>query len=224
MSTELVDIQAQIAKELADIEKTVAPPSGHRISLKGKVFTFPDGKTSPGPITAVVLDWRNINAYYKGAYNPQKVEPPTCFALSKLRENMKPSANCPDPQAESCGENNCPWDAWGSAPGGGRGKACKNQVRIAVVPPDATKDTPPWTIDLAPSSTGAFTNYVNALKNQEGKLPVQVVTQLDFDPNADYPKVTFAFDVEAMPPEKLPIMFEARAAAQPLLEKEPGGN
>ena len=43
MSTALTTIQEQIAAELANVSDTVAAPSGHRITLKGKVFTLPDG-------------------------------------------------------------------------------------------------------------------------------------------------------------------------------------
>ena len=219
MSTEIVDIQAQLAKELATLDKTVAPPSGNRISLKGKMFTFPDGKTSPGPIDAVVLDWRNVNAYYKGAYNANKIESPSCFALAKERDGLSPSDKCDDPQSEGC--DGCQWNEWGSAPGGGRGKACKNQVRIAVVAPDATSDTPPWTIDISPSATTAFTNFVNAVKNGLGKLPLQVRVKLDFDANETYPKLTFG-EVEPLPEETLGTLFELRSVAAPLLDKLPG--
>jgi len=219
MSTAIVDIKAQLAAELKELDKTVAPPSGHRISLKGKTFTFPDGKTSPGPITAVVLDWRSINAYYKGAYNSQKIEAPNCFALAKLRDDLKPSENCSDPQDKEC--EDCQWNEWGSAPGGGRGKACKNQIRIAIVPPDAMPNTPPWTIDLAPSSTAAFTNFVNSVAGPLCMLPIQVQVTVDFDQNTDYPKLTFA-DPEPMPDEFVGMLLELRQAAQPLLDKEPG--
>ena len=219
MSTPMIDIQTQLATELAELGQTVAPPSGHRISLKGKTFTFPDGKTSPGPINAVILDRRNINAYYPGAYNPQKLEAPSCFALAKKRDELTPSDNCSDPQSKGC--EGCQWNEWGSAPGGGRGKACKNQIRIAIVPPDAQPDTSPWTIDLAPSSTAAFTNFVNSVKGQLGILPLLVQVTVDFDPNADYPKIAFT-KPEPLPEDRLEMMFEFRQATRPLLEKEPG--
>ena len=112
-------------------------------------------------------------------------------------------------------------DEWGSAPGGGRGKACKNQIRIAIVPPDAKPDTPPWTIDLAPSSTAAFTDFVNSVKGQLDMLPLQVQVTVDFDQNMDYPKLTFV-DSEPLPSELVSMLFETRKAAQPLLDKEPG--
>jgi hypothetical protein len=218
MSTQMIELQAQLANELAELSKTVAPPSGHRISLKGKTFTFPDGKTSPGPITAVVLDWRNINAYYKGAYNAQKIEAPSCFAVAKKIEDLMPSEKCADPQSQEC--EGCQWNEWGTAPGGGRGKACKNQIRIAIVPPDAKADTPPWTIDVSPSATGGFVNFVNAVGGL-GKLPLQMQVTVNFDQNADYPKLTFA-DPEPLPDEMIEMMFNLRKASQFSLEKEPG--
>jgi hypothetical protein len=219
MSTAIIDIETQLATELNELDKTVAPPSGHRISLRGKIFTFPDGKTSPGPITAVVLDWRSVNAYYKSAYHSQKIEPPSCFAIAKDHTKLKPSDNGSDPQANAC--ESCQRNEWGSAPGGGRGKACKNKIRIAIVPPDAKEDTPPRTIDLAPSSATAFTNFANRIKGQLGLLPLQTQVTIAFDPNADYPKLTFA-DPEPRPEELLGMMFEIRQASQPLLDKEPG--
>ena len=219
MSTEIIDIQTQLAAELEELDKTVAPPSGHRISLKGKVFTFPDGKTSPGPITAVVLDWRSVNAYYESAYNPKNIEAPSCFAIAKDHTKLKPSDNGSDLQADAC--EGCQRNEWGSAPGGGRGKACKNQIRIAIVPPDAKPDTPPWTIDLAPSSATSFTNFANRVKGQRGLLPLQTQVTIAFNPNADYPTLTFA-DPEPLPEELLGMMFEIRQASQPLLDKEPG--
>jgi len=219
MGTEMVDIKAQLAAELQNLDKTVAAPSGHRISLKGKVFTFPDGKVSPGPIDAVVLDWRNVNQYYPGVYNANKLESPSCFALSKEIEGMAPDATCGDPQFKNCAE--CPMNDWGSAPGGGRGKACKNGVRIAIVPPDANKDTPVYTIDLGPTSLTAFNNMTNALSSQLGILPLQAKVQLDFDPNQSYPKIGFS-ELVPLDDDLIPTMFELRNAGQVLLDKLPG--
>jgi hypothetical protein len=219
VGTAVLDIKAQLAAELKNLDKTVAPPSGHRISLKGKMFTFPDGKTSAGPINAVVLDWRNVNTYYEGAYNPGKVVAPSCFALSKEIPGLSPSTECANPQSKEC--EGCSFNEWGSAPGGGRGKACKNTVRIAIVPPDADAKTPVYTIDLAPSSVTAFNNMVSVMKEQMGVLPLQAQISLDFDANESYPKVTFA-DPEELPEALIPLMFELRGAAQGHLEKLPG--
>jgi hypothetical protein len=78
----------------------------------------------------------------------------------------------------------------------------------------------PWRIDVAPSSTTAFNNMVYAIKDGMGMLPLQVQLTLDFDANADYPKLTFA-NPEALPDELVGLMFDLRKASQPLLDKEP---
>jgi hypothetical protein len=78
-----------------------------------------------------------------------------------------------------------------------------------------------WTIDLAPSSIAAFNNLVNTIRDQLGKLPLQIQVTIDFDPNADYPKLTFA-DPEPLPEKLIEMMFELRKASQSSLEKEPG--
>jgi hypothetical protein len=217
MSTPMTKLQTQLAAELAELDKKVAPPSGHRISLKSKVFSMPDGKTSPGPINAVILDWRSINVFYPGTYNAQKIEPPVCFAVAKNIGKLKPNPNCQDPQHPECEE--CTYNQWGSAPGGGR--ACKNTIRVAVVPPDAKDDTVPWTIDIAPTSMTAFSNMVYAIKDGMGMLPLQVQVTVGFDQGADYPKLTFA-NPEPLPEELIEKMFGFRQASQPLLDKEPG--
>jgi hypothetical protein len=217
MSTPMTKLQTQLAAELAELDKKVAPPSGHRISLKARQFTFPDRTTSPGPINAVILDWRSINAYYPGAYNSQKIEAPVCFAVAKNIGDLRPSNNCADPQHTECEE--CAFNQWNSAPGGGR--ACKNTIRVAVVPPDAKDDTVPWTIDIAPTSMTAFSNMVYAIKDGMGMLPLQVQVTVGFDQGADYPKLTFA-NPEPLPEELIEKMFGFRQASQPLLDKEPG--
>lgn len=212
----LVDIQAQIKSELANVSKTIAPPSGHRISLKGKAFNLPDGSQTNGALDAIILDWRSVNTYYTGAYNPSKPEDPACFAIAKLIEDLVPSENCKDPQNKTC--KGCAWNEWNSAPGGGKGKACKNGVRLAVVPADATADTPIWTIDMPPTSTTNYNNFVNNLSAQTGVLPMQVITKIDFDPDCDYPKLVFS---EPQAHENLEIAFALRESAAVLLDKEP---
>ena len=219
MSAPMTQLQTQLAAELAELDKKVAPPSGQRISLKGKVFSMPDGKTSLGPINAVILDWRSINVFYPGTYNAQKIEAPVCFAVANNIRDLKPSPNCADPQSKEC--EGCQRNAWSSAPGGGRGRACKNTIRVAIVPPDSKDDTVPWTIDIAPTSTTAFNSMVYAIKDGMGMLPLQAQVTVGFDQSADYPRLTFT-DPEPLPKELIERMFGFRQASQSLLDKEPG--
>lgn len=140
----MIDIKTQLAAKLAELEKKLAPPSGHHISLKGRIFTFSDGKTSPGPINAVILDWRHVNQFFKGVYNPQKVEGPSCFALSKELSGMKPSQNCADPQSQEC--YSCAFLNGDRHQVEAAARRAKRVFASPCVPPDATKDTPPRSI------------------------------------------------------------------------------
>lgn len=214
MSTDLVSIQAKLKAELAMTKDTVQAPSGRRISTKGKVFTMPDGKSGTGPIQAVILDFRNFNKYYTANYNPQDIKPPICFAINKTLD-MKPHEDVAEAQAESCAE--CPHNQWGSAPNGGKGKACRNTVRLAITPPDASASDEPMIIDVSPTGLRSWSALVNAL-SAEGLLPVQVVTEIAFDANAAYPTLVFK---AVEPHDKLEQMWTMREKAQLMLDATP---
>ena len=206
-------IPAEIKAELEAASKTVDPPSNFKISTKGKQFTLPDGTSSRGPMSAVILDYRTVHNYYKGNYDPNKPEAPTCFAISKMVEGMAPSPNAVDPQNETCKE--CTFNQWKSAPVG-NGKACKNIRRLALVPPNATEDTRPMIIDVSPTALKHFDGYITKLSKM-GMIPAQVIVDVDFA-DADFPQLTFTVG-EAHGKDEL--MWGLRENSQELLNKEP---
>ena len=189
MSTEMQSIQERIKAELANVRKSVAPPASNRISLQGRKFTLPNGTTDNGPMTAVVLDHRNFNRYYTKPYDPQNPVPPQCFAIAKQFEDLSPENhdNVEDPQASACSE--CPMNQFGSAPNG-KGKACRNIVRLAIVAPDATTDTQPMTLEVPPSALKHWNRFVNDLETV-GLIPAQVTVDISFDDSVAYPCPTF---------------------------------
>lgn len=212
----LQDLQAEIKQELEAASRTIDPPSNFKISTKGKMFTLPDGTSSRGPMEAVILDYRTVHNYYKGTYNPQTPEAPSCFAISKEVEGMKPSSNAPDPAHENCAE--CPYNQWKSAPTG-KGKACKNIRRLALVPANATPDNRPMIIDVSPTALKFFDGFVTKL-TKLGMIPAQVIAKIDFS-DSDFPQLTFELG-EAHGKDE--IMWNLRADAQELLDKEPSSN
>ena len=214
----LKSMQEEIASELATMDKSVPAPSGFNISLNGNIFTFPDGKTSQDPINVVILDHRNYNRYYTAAYNPTDPKPPTCFAISKIVEGMAPHGEAGTPQADTCEE--CEWNKWGSAPGGGKGKACRNTVRLAVVAPDADSHAEPMILTLAPTSLKSWTSLVKDL-GESSLLPFQVVTNIAFDKTVSFAKL----ELKALNAhEELETMWGLRDKAQPLLDMPPLAN
>lgn len=214
----MVDIRERLKQERANIRDTIPAPSGRTISVKGKVFTFPDSKTSQGPIKAVILDHRNLYKYYDAPYDAKKPVPPACFALSKVIE-LKPHADARKPQAESCAE--CTWNKWGSA-SQGNGKACKNTVRLAIAAPDMTANDEPLMINVSPTGTKSWAALVNAL-DVTGKMPIEVVTEIRFDANQAYPTLIFKAE-QPISDEQLATMWALREKAQAMLDQVPAGD
>jgi hypothetical protein len=105
--------------------------SGQPVGSGGK-----DGKGSPA-IEAVILGGARINQYYAGEYVPGKSTPPKCYAIAdplweagEVENKIAPPADLKTKEADSCVE--CRFNAFGS--GRGNAKACKNTVRLAMLP------------------------------------------------------------------------------------------
>jgi len=91
------------------------------------------GRPVPGNrMDVIVLATSYENTYYPNAFDPNNVASPVCFAQSLKDVEMEPHENSAKPQSESCVE--CWAHAWGSDPKGGRGKACKQVRKLALIP------------------------------------------------------------------------------------------
>lgn len=210
----VAEYREQLRQELATLHTRIAPPAGNRISLKGRVFTMPDGSTHPGPIAAVILDWRAHNQFWPAPYDPNRLEDPICWSVSRTYDDLAPSPDAPERQAERC--NNCPKNVFGSAPNG-KARACRNSRRLAIVPPDATPDTEPMILSASPTAISAFESYVIGLAASEGKMPVEVVTLITFKPDAEYPTLVFG-KPKPLTDKQLAVMMKLREKAQPGLD------
>jgi hypothetical protein len=208
----LLDLQAQLRKELEVQKSTLPAATAGRISVKGKKFSIPGGRSSEGPLSAIILDWRWQRNYFEGSYNPNAIAPPVCSSSNKIEGELTPSPTGSKIQYDGACEL-CPKNQWGSDVNG-KGKACKSSARLAIIPPDAETDTTPWMLDVAPTGLKGFVNYVNALQNVSGLLPLQIVTDIDFEPSVDYPQLTFS---AKGPHEHLATAMNLRAAAQGIL-------
>lgn len=218
---EVKSIQDELKAELATLKERVEPPSGFKISTKGKVFTLPDGSSNPGPMNCVVLDWVTANIYFEGIYNPNDIKPPACWAISDKPAGMGPSDKVPKRQdvdkngKKNVGCKDCVKNEWGS--GTGRGKACKNTRRLLVVPAKAGAETQPWVLDVSPTGLKHFDKYVNSMADM-GMHPIQVVTEVSFDESEAYPSLRFK---AAKPHDNLEIMWALKEQGKSILHQEP---
>jgi hypothetical protein len=215
-STDVLDLQAELRAQLAAAKEAVAPPSGFSISVKGKQFTLPDGSVNPGPMNAVILDWVTLNMYYSGAYNANQPEGPKCFALGRKLAELSPPEDVPTRQNDTC--SGCAMNEWESAPGGGKGKACKNTRRLLVVgSTDIGEGTQPYILPVSPTGLSHFDKYVTSLVDR-GLNPIEVVTEISFDANAAYPSLRFK------PLDKhdvVEVAFNLKASGQSILTALP---
>jgi hypothetical protein len=218
MSTTAIEVgdrAAQIKAELLKLGKQVAAPSSNKIGTKGKLFTLPDGQSSPGPFNCVILDFAAVNSYYEGIYSPTNKAPPACFAVGQEIDSLVPSAKAPKPQGADC--NTCPRSQWGTGQGG-RGKACKNTRRLIVVPPNFTKDSAAMTLYVSPTGLKQWDAYVRRIVVEHQARPIDVVTKISFDPNQSYPTLKFEF-VELN--SQVQLAESVRALSQDVLFREP---
>jgi hypothetical protein len=211
MANALTSLQAEIERELALLRDIAPPPASNRIAVtQQKQFKFPDGRLTTDPIQAVILDYRYFNAYYAAAFNPASREKPLCYSVNSDSRIMVPDEAASQKQCDSCA--GCPKNEFGSA---GRGKACKNNIRLAVVAPDATEDTVPWILTVSPTGLKHFNAYLNNLVQVHGKVLWQVITTIGFDPKETY--ATLRFAIGGINENEL--VLKMKAAAQPALDR-----
>ena len=85
----MVSVKEQMAADLARLKGRVAAPSGNQISTGGKVFRLPDGTQERGPMRVVIVDFTNRNMFYEGEYDADNIQPPACFAIGDIIDDMK---------------------------------------------------------------------------------------------------------------------------------------
>ena len=213
-SSAIVSIQEQLKAQVAAQANKIAPPSGINIRItQDKKSQLPDGSKVDGPLDLVVVDFVSRNSFYEGAYDPNNISPPACFAIHPEPKQMVPSDNSPAKQSDDCAS--CPMNQFGSA---GKGKACKNSRVLAVLPPDADADTPMWLLQVSPTALKGFDGYVGAVARTFQMPPIAVVTSVDFNPNETYASLTFG---DPRPNENLAVHFARQAEAKELLMAEP---
>lgn len=212
-SGSIVSIQEALKAQAAAMAGRTAPPSGNMIKItQDKKFQLPNGQRVEGPLELVVVDFINKNTYYEGAYDPNNITAPNCFAIHPIIKEMVPSANAPDRQCDDC--TSCPMNQFGSA---GKGKACKNTRLLAVLPPDADADTPMWTLSVSPTAIKGFDGFVSSLTRME-MVPVQMIVEVGFNEAETFASLTFSNPV---PNENVAAHFARQGEASDLLNVEP---
>ena len=202
---------AEIAAKEAEREQA---GTGQMISIRNSKFSF-QGNDLGSTLDVVVLNHAFINSYYDSLYDPDNPSPPACFAIALDDDGMAPHETSPNPQGDEV--NGTCVGCWANQFGSdarGRGKACKNNRRLAVIPghdgwEESLAEPQIAYLSVPPTSLAAWRGYVNKLGKGMKKPTFAFVTRMTFDETEDYPKLQFEV-LRPVDMDSIPRLIELR--------------
>lgn len=126
----LVKWDEELANLAKDATKGMDLPTAKFISIRGGKLSFGGAAVPGNELRCVVLGWVHENQYYDEDFNPDVPQVPACYAFGVDTKEMEPHENAPSKQSSAC--EGCPLNEYGSADRG-KGKACKNVLRLALI-------------------------------------------------------------------------------------------
>lgn len=217
------------------------------ISTKGGVFSI--GEQQVGQeLIVVVIDELHENTWYHEKFDPNRIQSPKCFAFGRSKEDMAPhdatfeqqlmddGSGWFEPQANSCKE--CPLNVFGSSDTG-RGKACQNRLRLAMLPAGMVTPVPGTRgqteiqlfdskehftfadvsfMKLPVTSVKSYGEYVNKLAASVRRGARGVITRVFLTPDGQTQyKVNFEL-IEPLPDDYYPVIMARREGIMAQLE------
>lgn len=187
----MADVEKLMEEDVEEESSRAVAGEGNFISIKGGSFTY-QGADIGEEMEVVIVDFANENSYYDGPYNPDEPSSPACWSVSKDKSiDMVPSQDSPKLQCEDCAS--CWANEYGSADTG-RGKACKNSIRLAVVSQDDFDNLDAAEvafIRVPPTSTKNFNKMSNGVRKVHKRPMYGIISRIKFDDNADYETLLF---------------------------------
>jgi hypothetical protein len=220
--TAIVTWKEKMAMVTAQAAAMEAPKGGF-LSFKSGRLSYDDTPIPGDKMNVVIIDFLLENGMFREKYNAMKPASPMCYAFGREESELKPHPDCEEPQHTDCAT--CPNNEWGSDPEGGRGKACKNSRRIAVIPADtllsgvdAIKKANVVMCKLPVTSIKIFSKYVNQIVKVLEKPPFAMVTELSLTPNpATIFQVNWKAVDEVRGDDLLQALYEKHVATEKLL-------
>lgn len=173
---------------------------GNFFSTRAGVLSVDKRSMPNNEIIVVIIDGVLENAWYEGDFDADNPAPPTCYAFGRDEPDLAPHQNV---QAAALARSpickGCEMNEYGSAKTG-RGKACKNQRRLALIPagdinprtrefepvrdPEHFLKTEMRYLKVPPTSIGAYAAYVKQLSGGVHRPPHAVFTRISLSPHA----------------------------------------
>lgn len=227
----IVKWDEELAKE-AELAAKMEQNSGggQFFSVRGGILQFNDAPIPGNKMAVVILDAIFENVYYEGDFDPDSPSSPTCFALGREEATLAPHDNSVQKQNPTC--DGCPQNQWGTADKG-KGKACKNVRRIAMIPAgsftsngsfEANEDpahfegTSVGFMKIPVTSVKGYAAFVKQVAGTLKRPPHGIVTRVSVQPD---PKTQFKVVFEPLSQlsnELLPAIMKRRDEVKSLID------
>lgn len=205
---------------------------GQFFSFRGGRLSFNGSELHNNEVAVVVCAAIFENVYYEGRFDPENPAPPTCYAFSKQESELAPHKvvlEAGNAQHNAC--KGCEQNEWGTADTG-KGKACRNTRRLAVLPcgefhPTSHAFTPLDGEQLEAASFGfmklpvtsvaGYAAYVKSIANGLKKPLETIFTRIvvEADPKTQF-RVKFNA-IKEVPNELIPILLKRADEAAELV-------
>lgn len=236
--TDIVDWEAEMRQqaEIAAGAQRSSGGGGKFFSTQAGVLQYDQNPLPGNQMAVIILADIMENSWYDGPYDPSTPASPKCFAFGHEEGEMEPHEKVDqdeyfERQSPICAD--CPRNEWGSA-ATGRGKDCKNVMRLAVIPAgqykakgsgrnvtfdyEAYDDPKHFTkaevafLKLPVMSVKNYAKYVKQLAADLGRPPHGVVTNVYIEPDAKSQyKLMFEL-VDVVDNDLLPIVMKRHGA------------
>jgi hypothetical protein len=161
--------------------------TGAMFSTRGGVLTFGGQQVPNNRMQVIVLSAMHERTYYSKPWSPDQPTSPDCYAFSFDGVGMAPHPEAANPVSPEC--KGCKFDEFGSDPIRGKGKACKEQRRLALMPASALASAEEVSkaqvgyLRIPVTSTKGFSDHVKHCAMRA--LPVwAVTTEVELVPDA----------------------------------------
>lgn len=235
-TTALVKWDEELAKQAqlaAAVEESTA--TGSFFSLKSGQLSFNDTPLPNNEMAVIILDSLLENVYYGGKYDPDNVQPPICFAFGRDEKTIAPHKvviEAGQSMAGSSGQcQGCEMNEWGTAETG-RGKACRNTRRLAMIPggtfengrfkaftdEEALQTSAIGYMKLPVTSVKGYAAFVKQVVGALKRPPHAIYTRVSVrpDPNTQF-KVVFE-PLSQIPNELLGVVMQRHDEAKQSIE------
>lgn len=220
-TTQVTVFEDQLAGMAAEAVKAEQASTGTPfLSTQGGILKFQGNPIAGNRLECVILASPVERLYYAERFDPTKKVAPTCTAISVNAIGMTPIQTGEGVPVQHPTCEGCPKNEWGSAPNGGKGKACRETRRLIVLPADALTSADAIAgaevAALRPPVTSLknYANYVQTIAATYKRPPLAMVTAIAVtpDPKTQF-KVTFSM-VKAIDDRELIAALLARATRE----------